>query len=194
MFIGRENCDLNYPDDVLLAGRHASLAVVEGKLILTDLGSRNGTFVKQREDSELNPGDIFLLGRQLFRFTTQSLTETQAPLPQATQVMVGPPSIQRGPVVAKLERIQMNGEVAEDFKLEKPETIIGRTTGDLVFKHDPYMSGTHARIVAQPGRFILQDMKSRNGVYRRIRAEVELRDGDEFFLGEQLFRVTVKAV
>ena len=28
--------------------------------------------------------------------------------------------------------------------------------------------------------------------YRRVRAEVELRDGDEFFMGEQLFHVEVK--
>jgi pSer/pThr/pTyr-binding forkhead associated (FHA) protein len=46
--------------------------------------------------------------------------------------------------------------------------------------------------VAQPGRFLLQDLRSRNGVYRRVRAEVELRDGDEFFMGEQLFHVEVK--
>jgi len=78
--------------------------------------------------------------------------------------------------------------------LDKPETTIGRTTGDLIFKDDPYMSGMHARIVAQPGRFILQDLKSRNGVYRRIRDEIELRDTDEFFLGEQLFRVEIQTI
>jgi pSer/pThr/pTyr-binding forkhead associated (FHA) protein len=44
----------------------------------------------------------------------------------------------------------------------------------------------------QSGRFILQDLKSRNGVYRRIRTEVELQNGDEFFLGEQIFRVELK--
>jgi pSer/pThr/pTyr-binding forkhead associated (FHA) protein len=54
------------------------------------------------------------------------------------------------------------------------------------------MSGTHARITAQPGRFILQDLKSTNGIYRRIVGVVELRDSDEFFLGEQRFRVALK--
>jgi pSer/pThr/pTyr-binding forkhead associated (FHA) protein len=56
------------------------------------------------------------------------------------------------------------------------------------------MSGTHARIVAQPGRFLLQDLRSRNGVYRRVRAEITLVDGDEFFMGEQLFQVEFKNV
>jgi len=35
-------------------------------------------------------------------------------------------------------------------------------------------------------------LKSKNGVYRKIRSEVELKDADQFFLGEQLFRVQVK--
>jgi len=37
-------------------------------------------------------------------------------------------------------------------------------------------------------------LKSRNGVYRRIRDEIELRDADEFFLGEQLFRVEIQTI
>lgn len=190
--IGSGSCDASYPEDVLLSPRHASLLIREGKLLLKDLGSKNGTFVKQRQDSELSPGDVFLLGRELFRFTTQSLDESQNQAAQGTQVMMGAPKLQRGPVTAKLEHIQLSREVIEEFKLDKPETTIGRTTGDLVFKDDPYMSGAHARIVAQPGRFVLQDLKSRNGVYRQIRGDVELRDADEFFLGEQLFRVQTK--
>jgi len=189
--IGRTDCDVNYPDDALLSPRHGALLVREGKLYLRDLGSQNGTFLRQRQDSELLPGDVFLLGRELFRFTTQSLDEAQNS-PQGTLVWTGSPKLQRGPVTAKLEHIKLTGEVIEEFRLEKSETTFGRTTGDLIFKDDPYMSGTHGRIVAQPGRFLLQDLRSRNGIYRRIRTEVELQDGDEFFLGEQLFRVEVK--
>lgn len=191
-FIGRGPCDLSYPNDMLLTPRHAALSIRTGKVFLKDLNSTNGTFIRQRQDTELTPGDIFLLGRELFRFTTQSMDEVQ-PSPQGTAVMMGAPKLQRGPVTAKLEHIQLTGEVIEEFSLDKPETTIGRTKGDLLFNNDPYMSGTHARVVAQPGRFILQDLKSRNGVYRGIRAEVELKDGDEFFLGEQLFRVELKA-
>ena len=193
--IGREGCDLSYPQDMLLSPRHASLNVRENKLILRDLGSQNGSFIRQRQDTELTPGDIFLLGRELFRFTTQGLDEGPAKdASQGTVMWSGPPKLQKGPVSAKLEHIKLNGEIVAEFKLEKPETTLGRTTGDLIFKEDPYMSGTHARIVAQPGRFILQDLHSRNGVYRRVRNETELTDNDEFFMGEQLFHVEVKSV
>ena len=191
--IGRENCDLNYPHDLLLSPRHASIAVRDDKLMLRDLGGQNGSFIRQRQDTELSPGDVFLLGRELFRFTTQSLDEApNKNADQGTVMWSGSPKLQKGPVSAKLEHIKLNGEIVAEFKLEKPETTLGRSNGDLIFKEDPYMSGTHARIVTQPGRFVLQDLRSRNGVYRRVRNEIELADGDEFFMGEQLFRVEVK--
>lgn len=193
--IGRANCEINFTDDILLSDRHASLSNLKGKLLLRDFGSQSGTFIKQRQDSELVPGDIFLSGREIFRFTTQSLDEAEnGNASQGTIPWAGPPKLQRGPVTAKLEHIRLTGEVIEEFKLEKPETTLGRTNGDLVFRDDPYMSGTHARIVAQPGRFILQDLRSRNGVFRRLRNEVELVNGDEFFLGEHLFRVEIKQI
>jgi pSer/pThr/pTyr-binding forkhead associated (FHA) protein len=192
-FIGRGTCDLSYPHDALLSLRHASLSKREGKLVLRDLESQNGTFLKQRKDVELAAGDVFVLGRELFRFATQRLDESPQNV-MGTAVMSGAPKLQQGPITAKLEHIQLSGEVIKEYSLEKPETTIGRTTGDLIFGEDPYMSGTHARIVAQPGRFILQDLKSRNGIYRRIRDNVTLQDGDEFFLGEERFRVDIKVI
>ena len=189
--IGRSDCDITYSSDTLLSPQHAALSLRGQKLHLRDLGSQNGTFIKQRQDTDLLPGDIFLIGRELFRFRVEAGEESPGET-EGTRVLMGMPSLEPPPVSAKLERIQLNGSVIETFDLEKPETTLGRTKGDLVFKNDPYMSGTHARILAQPGRFILQDLKSRNGVYRRIRAEVELHNGDEFFLGEQIFRVELK--
>ncbi|MBZ5515776.1 MAG: FHA domain-containing protein [Acidobacteriia bacterium] len=189
--IGRSNCDITFSADALLSPRHASLAVRKEKLHLRDLGSQNGTFIKQRESTDLADGDVFLIGRELFKFSLQP-TEEASTETEGTQVIMGLPSLQAPAVSGKLDRIQLNGEVIESYKLEKSETTLGRTKGDLIFKNDPYMSGMHARIVAQSGRFILQDLKSRNGVYRRLRKEVELRNGDEFFLGEQIFRVELK--
>ena len=191
--IGRANCDINFPDDARLSERHALLSIRDGKLYLADFGSSGGTFVKQRQDSELLPGDVFLLGQDLFRFTTQSLDELEKQgSGQGTMAWSAPPKLHPGPVSAKLEHIQITGEVIAEFRLEKPETTLGRTNAHLVFKDNHYMSGTHARIVAQPGRFILQDLRSRNGVFRQVRQEIELEAGDEFFLGEHIFRVEIK--
>lgn len=73
--IGSGAADLSYPQDPLLAAQHASVVVRQGKVFLRDMGSANGVFLKQRQDTELSPGDIFLMGRTLFRFKTQSLDD-----------------------------------------------------------------------------------------------------------------------
>ena len=189
--IGQGDCDLSYPADSLLSARHASVAVRGDKVLLKDLGSRNGTFVKQRKDMPLASGDVFLIGRQLFRFILEPAQEDTSDM-EGTRVMMGVPKFQPSAQAGKLERIQLTGEVIETFKIEKPETTLGRTRGDLTFKTDPYMSGEHARIVREGTTFLLRDLKSRNGVYRRIRGEAELGNGDEFFMGEQIFRIELK--
>ncbi len=188
--VGQSNCELTYPDDVLLSPRHSSISIREGKAFLKDLGSRNGTFIKQREDKELVAGDVFLLGRELFRFEVESPPpDTES---EKTQVLSRVPDLASPPLKASLLHIRLNGETVDKCPLDKPETVVGRTSGDLMFKMDPYMSGKHARLKREPGRYILQDLKSRNGIYLRIRNEIQLREGDEFFAGEQIFRVQIK--
>lgn len=66
--IGRSNGEITFPHDGFMSGRHARIERRGGSFILTDEGSRNGTFVKIKGDVELKSGDIILVGKQLFRF------------------------------------------------------------------------------------------------------------------------------
>ena len=59
------------------------------------------------------------------------------------------------------------------------------------------VSRRHARIVADGGRFTLEDLGSKNGTYvreQRLKAAAALEDGDAFRLGRTLlvFRVSRK--
>jgi pSer/pThr/pTyr-binding forkhead associated (FHA) protein/RNA polymerase subunit RPABC4/transcription elongation factor Spt4 len=65
--IGRENNDINFPDDPFISGRHAELRIEGGVLSVTDLGSRNGTFVRVHNERVLKHGDYVFLGQQLLR-------------------------------------------------------------------------------------------------------------------------------
>ena len=65
--IGRENNDINFPDDPFISGRHAELRIAGGVLSVTDLGSRNGTFVRVHGERVLKHGDYVFLGQQLLR-------------------------------------------------------------------------------------------------------------------------------
>jgi predicted amidophosphoribosyltransferase len=68
--IGRASGEITFPHDGFMSGRHARIVRRGASFVLTDEGSRNGTFIKIKGEVELNPGDMILVGKQLFRFET----------------------------------------------------------------------------------------------------------------------------
>ena len=67
LVIGREGNDINFPEDPFISGRHAEIRIAGGVLSVTDLGSRNGTFVRVNGEQVLKHGDYVFLGQQLLR-------------------------------------------------------------------------------------------------------------------------------
>ena len=65
--LGREGNDINFPDDPFISGHHAQVSYVDGRLSLTDLGSKNGTFLRLNRESVLQHGDYVFMGQQLLR-------------------------------------------------------------------------------------------------------------------------------
>lgn len=65
--LGRERGDVLFPEDGYVSGLHCRLTWENGLLMLTDLGSSNGTFVRISNETELRAGDVLLMGQQLFR-------------------------------------------------------------------------------------------------------------------------------
>jgi pSer/pThr/pTyr-binding forkhead associated (FHA) protein len=65
--IGREGNDINFPDDPFISGHHARIAWDGQSLILTDLGSKNGTFLRVVGEQTLGHGDYVFMGQQLLR-------------------------------------------------------------------------------------------------------------------------------
>jgi FHA domain/Domain of unknown function (DUF1707) len=69
MLLGRApGCQLVFADDTV-SRRHAELRMVDGRWILRDLGSSNGTWVNGRRvmEAEVAPGDEVQLGGCAFR-------------------------------------------------------------------------------------------------------------------------------
>ncbi len=66
--VGRTGGEITFPHDGFMSGRHARIVRRGESFILTDEGSRNGTFIKIKGEVELKPGDMILIGKQLFRF------------------------------------------------------------------------------------------------------------------------------
>jgi pSer/pThr/pTyr-binding forkhead associated (FHA) protein len=65
--IGREDGDLNFPGDVFMSAKHCTVEERDGKYFLTDLDSRNGTYVRIKAEKPLNHGDYVFIGRRLLR-------------------------------------------------------------------------------------------------------------------------------
>jgi hypothetical protein len=103
-----------------------------------------------------------------------------------TQVMTSQPAPARG----RLHLVMEGGQPGEVYQLSE-DTTIGRSAGDIIFPHDGFMSGRHARIVQRGAAFFLTDEGSRNGTFVKIKGEVELKPGDMILVGKQLFRFEV---
>jgi hypothetical protein len=65
--IGREGNDIDFPDDPFISGRHARVSWKNKQLSLTDLDSKNGTFLRISGEYPLKHGDYVFMGQQLLR-------------------------------------------------------------------------------------------------------------------------------
>lgn len=66
--LGRERGDVLFSEDGYVSGLHCRVArEQDGNVYLTDVGSSNGTFVRLSADHAIAPGDVLLMGQQLFR-------------------------------------------------------------------------------------------------------------------------------
>jgi hypothetical protein len=65
------DCTVIIPEDDYLSRLHAKIIVKDGQILLEDLGSANGTFLRVRRPVLLEPGDEVLAGTSLFRLEKQ---------------------------------------------------------------------------------------------------------------------------
>jgi pSer/pThr/pTyr-binding forkhead associated (FHA) protein len=65
--VGREVGQVSFPSDRYVSARHARVDVTEQGVLLTDVGSSNGTFVKVVASTRIGSGDQILVGMQLLR-------------------------------------------------------------------------------------------------------------------------------
>lgn len=221
--IGRVEGNVIVGEDPYLSPRHVRILWNNGKLVLRDLASTNGVYLRlsasrdkitpRATDTQeiavpLVDQDFILVGQQVLRFDV--LKEAEAGLGPAQEhgtLLFGSPA---APRYARLCQRTVEGIARDIYYVRKVETVLGRESGDVVFTEDPFLSRRHAaiRLLSRDGsppaassskpppgeaRFALVDLGSSNGTFLRIRADVELAPGDHFRVGQQLFRVDFDA-
>ena len=139
----------------------------------------------------LRDQDLFLVGQQVLRFeVVNDADEGLGPASQHGTLLFGCPPVAR---YARLSQRTVEGITRDVFYIWKAETVLGRESGDVVFTEDPFLSRRHAsiRVEKEPRRFLLTDLGSSNGTFVQVRGEIPLESGDQFRIGQQLFRIDI---
>jgi pSer/pThr/pTyr-binding forkhead associated (FHA) protein len=209
--IGRDEGSILIDDDRYLSPRHARVSFRTGAYFLRDLGSTNGVFLRvpflrpfslgtrknaapgmTNAEQELEDQDLFLVGQQVLKFeVVKDAEEGFGVASDNGTLLFGTPS---SPRYARLCQRTVEGVTRDVFHVRRTETVIGREGSDIVFTDDPFLSRRHAVLrihgggAEGPRRFTLSDLGSSNGTFLQVHEEIELRQGDHFRIGQQLFR------
>jgi pSer/pThr/pTyr-binding forkhead associated (FHA) protein len=185
--IGRQT-DERFAADPFLSPRHARFTLTGNGLEIEDLNSLNGTFVRIREPIKLDPGDCFLMGRQVLRLERfEHQINPRATASDGTRYMGSP--IPGG--AYKLTQLGIGGVQQNTYCLPAAGAVLGRERGDVTFPGDKFMSARHAQLTTEGENNYLTDLNSSNGTWIRIPKRTGLTDQDFIFLGQQLFRVQI---
>jgi pSer/pThr/pTyr-binding forkhead associated (FHA) protein len=204
--VGREGADIILPDRTV-SRRHAKIVVDEGSVWVEDFGSTNGTRVR---NAPLAPGQqASLADRTPLQFGSVKLT---ALIPEGSlrQLLALPAGAApaAGPVASAIAAIA-GGSAARVLRAGVPgaaplaliglRTTVGRRASNtIVIDDDSFVSGTHAEIVFEGGRFQVTDLGSTNGTKlngRPLQPQIAetLNDGDEIMVGRTNLRFMASA-
>jgi len=185
--VGRQG-QVEFPDDPFVSPRHANFFYRDNRLVVRDEGSLNGVFFRVRGTVEIVPGDLFLVGEQIFRLD---------PTPKASDGADGDGtffySSPKYPSAFRLNQLLEGGSIGMTVCTRGNTIQVGREDGDINFPADVYMSAKHATVEERDGKYFLTDLDSRNGTYIRLKAERALVHGDYVFIGRRLLRVEMNS-
>jgi pSer/pThr/pTyr-binding forkhead associated (FHA) protein len=188
MVLGRSEGAVLFPDDDTIAARHARFFFRGPELLVQAYATQNGVFVRLRGPARVAVGDEFVVGRQRL----QILGETE----RVGGTGVAPSGTRRlGSAVRDDEPTWALLRVASDERLHEVYVrhqrllTLGRTGCDVNFADDGFVTERHAQLSHEGDVLRLDDLKSRNGTFVRVRNEQVLVDGDLLLIGAQVLRV-----
>jgi class 3 adenylate cyclase len=89
----------------------------------------------------------------------------------------------------KLVQLRTDGRTGRGFDIS-PQTMVGRTQGDLTFPNDEYMQPAHARLLVESGQLFLDPMPDADSFFSLI-GTYRLQEGDVVSFGSQVLEFHV---
>ncbi|MCP4373430.1 MAG: FHA domain-containing protein [Deltaproteobacteria bacterium] len=85
-------------------------------------------------------------------------------------------------------------KVLKTFETDKDKITIGRLKSNDIQINDPAVSKKHARIIKTEGNYLIEDLKSTNGIYlNKVRVFSKyLKDNDIINIGKYSLDVNIK--
>jgi len=193
-WVGRSEGNLLFPDDHQISARHISISKenVNGsyRLVIADLQSRNGLFVKvSRAPLEVNAEVILGRGRYrlemvdgdsdgAFGSSTDLLHDALTELEEGSKQLVFYELLTRG--------------IGDKLSLEEGEYWVGRTADCAVRRPtDTFLADKHAVIKKSArGVWMIENNQSINGIWlRTMKLTIDCNQQCEFRIGEQIFHI-----
>jgi thioredoxin reductase/pSer/pThr/pTyr-binding forkhead associated (FHA) protein/ferredoxin len=168
--IGRKECEINFPEDMLLSGRHASISHGPEGYFLRDDGSTNGVFfkIKEARPAEVFNGSVVRLGKQMLLFEAENGG-------------------------ASFIHIDVNGRPLNRYELSAQTVVLGRQAPDITLEQtDMALSRRHLSITLKDRKIWVKDLGSANGSFLKIKNSIPLEPDDQFRVGNQLFKFNLK--
>jgi len=176
--VGRQEGDITFEGDRYMSPRHLQLKGSQGQLIVTDLDSLNGTFLRIRKPALVGSKNVLLVGHQVLRIR---------------RVQPAGPSLDDGGTVRRgsavratewaLEQLGSDGAVRDVHHLGPTGCSIGRSRGDLRYPMDTFLSTEHTRLELAKKRLKVSDNGSANGTWLRLEMPYALQPDDELMAG-----------
>jgi pSer/pThr/pTyr-binding forkhead associated (FHA) protein len=105
-----------------------------------------------------------------------------------SQMQPPPMSVNPNPQYALI--LLKKGGIAQQFKFQKSnEILVGRGTVDISLPQDLHLSTRHASFKKDQNQLYLEDLKSLNGTWMKLRGTKQLKTSEEFMIGQQIFKL-----
>ncbi len=180
LLLGRRSGSL-LANDPYVDAHHVELTFRPDGVVVDDLDSTNGVFLRVTAPTTLRSGDQFRIGEQLLGYTAFKAGPKNGKAPALGSPDPG--------YWGRVDVLLGPDMIAASYPIDDVEVGFGQTEGHVQFPDDPFIADLHCRLVKEDKTVAIEDCGSRHGTWVRLRSGDVVPYGAELMVGHTLIRV-----